>query len=104
MTEAYRSWRPRDNTGGTRILVSGKVQGVGYRHCASARAEVHGIVGNVRNLPDGNVEVVAAGCPAALADYASDLGHRGSSGGRVRACQVATIPLTEQFSEFSVRY
>ncbi|MDP6702084.1 MAG: acylphosphatase [Candidatus Latescibacteria bacterium] len=87
----------------TRILVSGKVQGVGYRYFATARAKMRGIVGYVRNLPDGNVEVVAAGPRAALADFIGDL-ERGPSSGRVHSCQVAAIPLTEQFSEFSVRY
>ena len=44
-----------------RILISGRVQGVGYRYFARLRAEIHRITGNVRNLPDGSVEVVAEG-------------------------------------------
>ena len=88
---------------GTHILVSGRVQGVGYRYFAAARAKVHGIVGYVRNLPNGSVEVVAAGPRVALAYFIGDL-ERGPSSGRVRSCQVAAIPLTEQFSEFSIRY
>ena len=48
------------------IIVSGRVQGVGYRYFAAARAKLHGIVGYVRNLPDGSVEVVALGPRVAL--------------------------------------
>ena len=87
----------------THILVSGRVQGVGYRYFAAARAKMHGIVGYVSNLPDGSVEVVAVGPRVALAYFIGDL-ERGPSSGRVRSCQVAAIPQTEEFSEFSVRY
>lgn len=42
-------------------LVSGRVQGVGFRfHCAQ-EAQGLGLVGEVRNLPDGDVEVLAQG-------------------------------------------
>ena len=87
----------------THILVSGRVQGGGYSYFAAARAKMNGILGYVRNLPDGCVEVVAVGPRVALAYFIGDL-ERGPSSGRVRSCQVAAIPLTEQFSEFSVRY
>ncbi|MDO4242394.1 MAG: acylphosphatase [Actinomyces sp.] len=42
-------------------LVSGTVQGVGFRfHCAYTAQDL-GLVGQVRNLPDGDVEVMAQG-------------------------------------------
>ncbi|RRD30619.1 acylphosphatase [Actinomyces bowdenii] len=42
-------------------LVSGRVQGVGFRfHCAQEAQDL-GLVGEVRNLPDGDVEVLAQG-------------------------------------------
>jgi len=42
-----------------RILVSGLVQGVGYRQWARSRAVSLGINGQVRNLADGRVEILA---------------------------------------------
>ena len=42
-------------------LVSGRVQGVGYRAFARRKAEELGLSGYAENLPDGRVEVVAEG-------------------------------------------
>lgn len=49
------------------IFVSGHVQGVWYRGSCARQATALGISGWARNLPDGRVEVVAEGEPAALA-------------------------------------
>ena len=44
-----------------RFLVSGKVQGVWFRESTRREAARLGLNGSVSNLPDGRVEVVAAG-------------------------------------------
>ena len=44
MTKAYR------------VMVGGRVQGVGFRYHVQTRAFAHGIFGWVRNTPDGKVE------------------------------------------------
>lgn len=48
------------------IFVRGRVQGVGFRWWARARALELGLVGHARNLADGRVEVVAQGDPQAV--------------------------------------
>ena len=50
-----------------RFLVTGAVQGVGYRWYAARHARGLGLSGFARNLEDGRVEVVAAGDHEALA-------------------------------------
>jgi acylphosphatase len=49
-----------------RVVVSGRVQGVGFRAATRSRAEAQGVAGWVRNLPDGSVEAAFEGDPAAV--------------------------------------
>lgn len=49
-----------------RFLVAGTVQGVWYRASTLSRALELGLDGYARNLPDGRVEVLAVGEPAAI--------------------------------------
>lgn len=51
------------------IYVSGRVQRVGYRDWVVRTAQRLGLIGWVRNLSDGRVEMVAAGDDAALGAF-----------------------------------
>jgi acylphosphatase len=66
-----------------RYVISGRVQGVGFRYFAERSAERWGIAGWVRNLPDGRVEVQAEGTRDHLAQFERDL-RRGPSRAEVR--------------------
>jgi acylphosphatase len=44
-----------------RLLIGGRVQGVGFRMFAAARAAAEGVHGYAKNLPDGRVEVLIEG-------------------------------------------
>jgi acylphosphatase len=44
-----------------RYLISGRVQGVGFRYFTKDVADREGVTGWVRNLPDGRVEALVEG-------------------------------------------
>jgi acylphosphatase len=52
-----------------RFLISGRVQGVGYRYFAERSAHQTGVTGWARNLDDGRVEVHANGSKEQLEDF-----------------------------------
>ena len=73
-------------------LVSGDVQGVGYRWFVRGRADAAGLAGSARNLPDGRVEVVLEGQDADVAAVLADLdGPRAP--GTVTAVDVRDEPI-----------
>jgi acylphosphatase len=90
-------------TGGDRkalhLLIDGRVQGVGYRWFARQAGRELGLTGKVRNLPDGRVEVHAAGDPEQLARFVDRL-REGPPAARVREIaeeELATVPDWEGF-------
>ena len=58
-----------------RFVVSGRVQGVGYRAFAARVARALKIQGGARNLDDGRVEVIACGAVHALDRLEAALGE-----------------------------
>ncbi len=65
-----------------RCMVSGRVQGVFFRGSAREEARRLGLNGFARNLPDGRVEVIAAGPEAAVETFRQWL-HQGPPAARV---------------------
>lgn len=70
-----------------RVLVSGRVQGVWFRESCRREAEAHGVAGSVTNRPDGRVEAVLEGEPAAVEALVSWCG-RGPSYAVVTSVEV----------------
>jgi len=65
-----------------RVVIRGRVQGVGYRAWTIDEARHRGLSGWVRNLADGDVEAVFSG-PAAIVDDMVAACRRGPPSARV---------------------
>lgn len=55
------------------VRFTGRVQGVGFRYTVCRIAEHFNVTGFVRNLWDGDVELVAEGLEAVLSDFLHDI-------------------------------
>ena len=91
-----------DTIGRAYIVVSGKVQGVSFRYHTQERARALGLSGWVRNVPHGEVEVLAEGPEAALAALIAWCGE-GPPAALVTAVAVDRAPPTGEFSGFAIR-
>lgn len=77
-----------------RYIVTGRVQGVGFRQFVQKAALETGVAGWVRNLDDGSVEALVAGTPAQQSELAGFL-HRGPAWAHVRSVQQEDAPVLE---------
>ena len=83
--------------------VVGRVQGVGFREWTRRTAERLGLVGSVRNLPDGSVEVQAAGSEEGMRRLEEGL-QRGPLAARVDRVEALTPAGGMPRSGFRVLY
>ena len=56
-----------------RIVLRGRVQGVGFRYTVLGRAQRHSVAGTVRNLRDSAVEIDVEGEAAAIDEFVADV-------------------------------
>ena len=84
------------------IIFSGTVQGVGFRFTAHRIANRYQLTGFVRNLPDGNVEMLAQGQPEDIDNCIQDI--KESLGGYVRETQIEEIPPDPRYMEFKITF
>ena len=86
-----------------RLLVRGRVQGVGFRYFVQQAAEPLGITGYVRNLRDETVEIVAEGTAMEIRTLAMDV-LAGPRHGRVDDIDKTELEVTGQYDRFEIRY
>ena len=85
-------------------IVTGRVQGVGFRDYVQRQAVRRGLTGFVRNRQDGHsVEVLAAGDESSLSEFAETL-HQGPGLARVDHVDVRMSDEAPEFPRFSVEY
>ena len=86
-----------------KLLITGHVQGVGYRAFARHAASRRGLVGGVKNLDDGGVEAEVEGMRSVVEAMIREL-KIGPPGARVQAVQVEWVPASGRFTGFHIWY
>lgn len=84
------------------VYVSGQVQGVFFRASTQTKAWELNVLGLVRNLPDGRVEIVAEADTQAIEAFL-DWCRKGPPGANVQVLQVKDEAVLNQFTEFDIR-
>ncbi len=85
------------------IFISGRVQGVGFRHFTRKNAEALSVKGWVKNLPDGRVEAVFEGSDENVRKLI-DKCRKGPVSSKVEQLNVNDFEGQESFTSFRVRY
>ena len=85
-----------------RVLVTGMVQGVFFRAFTQKIAEKLGLVGFVRNMPDGCVEAVVEGEEETVKAMLIVL-KKGSPNSHVEKIDVEWAAATNEFNRFEIR-
>jgi acylphosphatase len=85
------------------VFYSGRVQGVGFRITAEETARSLGIVGWVKNLRDGRVELVAEADQATLERFLDAI-RSSSMKNFITQVEISWSNATETFDEFEIRY
>lgn len=85
-----------------RLIISGRVQGVGYRWFAREAAAREGVTGWVANLPDGRVEALVEGTPDAVERVERSL-RQGPAGARVDTVYADSEAASGGYKDFSIK-
>ncbi len=85
------------------IIISGRVQGVWFRHNTNIVGNKLGLKGFVRNLPDGRVEVVAEGTEEKLQQLINFC-RTGPEGAHVEDVDIKYEEPADEFKTFSIKY
>lgn len=86
-----------------KMIVSGRVQGVGFRHFTMRQAQDLQLSGYVKNLSDGRVEVVAEG-PEDAVDRLRQALQGGPRFSDVNDVTYTELTFEDRFDGFSVKY
>lgn len=83
-------------------FLSGRVQGVGMRATVAHLARRHGLLGWVRNVEDGRVELWGEGSAASLHDFLTEL--KGTMGTFIRDIQDDWGEAAGQYENFQILF
>lgn len=84
-----------------RMILHGRVQGVAFRELTKRKAKELGLVGSVRNLPDGSLEIIASGCDEKIRKL-FEWAMTGPPSAQVERYSMCSVSLSRKFDDFVV--
>jgi len=85
------------------IIVSGRVQGVGFRWYALEKAKILHITGYVKNERSGQVKILACG-EADMLEIFTDWMRQGPSYALIDRCETSEVTVFTPYEDFNVKY
>ena len=86
-----------------KIIFTGRVQGVGFRYATKQLALGFDVIGWVKNLSDGTVELQIMGEPDEIEEFIQEIVEESDLAAHIREFASSEIPLLESCRGFSIK-
>lgn len=81
------------------IRIHGRVQGVFFRDFACKRADMYGVCGIAKNMPDGSLDIIVQGDDEAVDEFLQDM-REGPAGAKVEKIDIDDMDVEDEFDDF----
>ncbi|GAA5481708.1 acylphosphatase [Haloferula sargassicola] len=85
-----------------RVIFEGRVQGVGFRYTCKDLAKGFEVVGTVRNLPEGTVELEVMGEGGEVEDFIQEIAEESPMAHNIKGMHVKNIQPLEGVKGFTI--
>jgi len=85
-----------------RVIFEGRVQGVGFRYTVKQTAMSFDILGNVKNLPEGTVELNLMGEKDEVEEFINEIVEESTLAHHIKDTHVVEIPLLKNVKGFTI--
>lgn len=85
-----------------RVIFEGKVQGVGFRYTCKDLAKGFDVVGTVRNLADGTVELEVSGESEEVEAFINEVAEESAVAHNIKGMHVKNIPPLDDLKAFTI--
>lgn len=85
-----------------RVIFEGRVQGVGFRYTCKDIAKGFDVIGTVRNLVDGTVELEVMGEDEEVKEYINEIAEESPMAHNIKEIRVDDIPLLDGVRGFTI--
>ena len=85
-----------------RVIFEGRVQGVGFRYTVKQLAMGFDVIGDVKNLPDGTVELNLMGEEDEVEDFISEIVEESTLSHYIKNTHLVEITLLENVKGFTI--